>query len=91
MGVKIGDVFLGLDGKMLPEIKEENIDEINSIFTSSFMWDNQTEFTITVKRGKETYTLSGITGSPSALVSGVINDPNANNAAVSLRNAWMKN
>ena len=91
MGVKIGDVFLGLDGKMLPEIKEENIDEINSIFTSSFMWDNQTEFTITVKRGKETFTLSGITGSPSALVSGVINDPNANNAAVSLRKAWMKN
>ena len=91
MGVKKGDIFLGLDGKMIPEIKQENINEINAIFTSSFMWDDQTKFSITVKRGDEIMTFNGITGSPSAIVSGVINDPNATQKAISLRNAWMKN
>jgi predicted metalloprotease with PDZ domain len=91
MGVKKGDIFLGLDGKMIPEINQENINEINAIFTSSFMWDDQTEFTITVQRGDEIITLSGITGSPSAIVSGVINNQNASQKAITLRNAWMKN
>ena len=91
MGVKKGDIFLGLDGKMIPEIKQENINEINAIFTSSFMWDNQTEFSITIKRDDEIMTFNGITGSPSAIVSGVINDPNATQKAISLRNSWMKN
>jgi hypothetical protein len=36
-------------------------------------------------------TFKGITGSPSAIVSGVINDPNATQKAISLRNSWMKN
>ena len=55
------------------------------------MWDDQTKFSITVKRGDEIMTFSGITGSPSAIVSGVINDPTATQKAISLRNAWMKN
>ena len=76
---------------MIPEINQENINEINAIFTSSFMWDDQTEFTITVQRGDEIITLSGITGSPSAIVSGVINNQNASQKAITLRNAWMKN
>ncbi len=91
MGVKEGDVFLGLDGKMLPEIKQENGDQINAVFSPSFMWDDKTEFSITVQRGEEVLTLSGVTGSPSAKTIGVVEDPAADAKAKALRKAWMKN
>ena len=61
MGLKVGDIFLGLDGKMLPEIKKENASQINEVFAPSFMWDNDKEFTITIERNNEIITLSGIT------------------------------
>ena len=91
MGVKEGDVFLGLDGKMLPEIKQENAEQINSVFTPSFMWDEKKEFTITVKRGSERLTLIGVTGNPKVKVSGIIEDPEANKVSLKLREAWLKN
>ena len=90
MGVKIGDIFLGLDGKMLPEIKKENADQINAVFTPSFMWDDKKEFTITIERNSEQLILKGVTGSPNAKVSGVIENPEADQKAVLLREAWLK-
>ena len=74
---------------MIPEIKQANINEINAIFTSSFMWDDQTKFSITVKRGDEIMTFSGITGSPSAIVSGVINDPTEKQKAQERRAGYL--
>ena len=91
MGVEIGDVFLGLDGKMLPEIKKENAEQINAVFTPSFMWDDKKEFTLTIQRNMEKQTLIGITGKPNAKVSGVVEDPNAAEKAMNLRTAWLKN
>ena len=44
MGLKVGDIFLGLDGKMLPEIKKENASQINEVFAPSFMWDNDKNY-----------------------------------------------
>ena len=90
MGVQVGDLFLGLDGKMLPEIKQENAEGINAVFTPSFMWDDQKEFSITVQRGEEQLTLRGVTGTPSAKANGVVEDPTATEAAVALRQAWLK-
>ena len=90
MGVQVGDFFLGLDDKMLPEIKQENAEGINAVFTPSFMWDDQKEFSITVKRGEEQLTLRGVTGTPSAKTKGVVEDPTASEVAVALRQAWLK-
>ena len=91
MGVKIGDIFLGLDGKMLPEIKKENASQINEVFAPSFMWDNDKEFTITIERNNEIITLSGITGSAKAKVTGIVEDINADDYSIKLRNSWLKN
>ena len=89
MGVEIGDVFLGLDGNLLPEIKQENGAAINAIFTPSFMWGPDKETSITVKRNNETLTLIGKVGKPLAKGLGLVEYPNASEAAVALRNAWM--
>lgn len=91
MGVQVGDIFLGLNGKMLPEINQENGAAINAILTSSFTWAADEEITFTVEREDEKITLSGIVGTPSALVSGIVQNPDADEAAVALRNAWMFN
>jgi len=90
MGVQEGDLFLGLDGTLFPEIKQENAEAINAIFTPTFMWDNQKEFSITVQRGEELLTLNGITGSPSVKATGIVVNPQADAAAVTLRQAWLK-
>ena len=91
MGVKVGDVLVGLDNKMLPEIKQENSDKINAVLTPSFMWDDKTKFSITVLRNDEMITLNGVTGSPSVKVSGVVNDSESSEVAKSLRKSWLKN
>ena len=89
--VNVGDVFLGLNNKLFPEINQENTKEINALLTSSFMWDDKTEFSITVQRNNDIITLKGITGTPSVKVSGVINDTEASEASKKLRKAWLKN
>ncbi len=89
MGAQIGDIFLGLDGKILPEIKRENADEINAVFQPSFLWEANKEFSITVKRNGEMLTLTGTLGTPTAKVNGIVEDVLANEAAVTLRKAWL--
>lgn len=91
MGVQVGDIFLGLDGKMLPEIKQENAAEINAVLTPSFMWDNETTFSITIQRGAETITLNGVKGNPTVESNGIVEDPEASETAKKLRKAWLKN
>ena len=89
MGAQIGDIFLGLDGKILPEIKRENADEINAVFQPSFLWEANKEFSITVKRNGEMLTLTATLGTPTAKVNGIVEDVLANEAAVTLRKAWL--
>jgi predicted metalloprotease with PDZ domain len=91
MGVQLGDVVLGLDGQMLPEINQENGAAINAVFTPSFMWDAAKEFTLTVARDGETLNLSGKVGTPSTVMLGVVEDAEASEAAVALRKAWLFN
>ena len=55
------------------------------------MWDNDKEFTITIERNNEIITLSGITGSPKAKVTGIVEDINADDYSIKLRNSWLKN
>ena len=55
------------------------------------MWDDKTEFSITVQRNNKILTLKGITGNPSEKVSGVINNSEASEASKKLRKAWLKN
>ena len=89
MGAQVGDILLGLDGKMLPEIKRENAEEINAVFNPSFLWDAEKEITMTVERGGEQIVLTGKVGEPSAKVNGLIDDPNADGAQVALRKSWL--
>jgi hypothetical protein len=92
MGVNIGDVFLGLNDKMFPEINQENANKINTILNTSFMWDDKSEFSITVQRNNDIITLKGIVGTPSSIRSGrVINDSFASESSKILRKAWLKN
>jgi len=92
MGVNIGDVFLGLNDKMFPEINQENANKINTILNTSFMWDDKSEFSITVQRNNDIITLKGIVGRPSSIRSGrVINDSFASESSKILRKAWLKN
>ena len=76
---------------MLPEIKKENAEQINAVFTPSFMWDDKKEFTLTIQRNMEKQTLIGITGKPNAKVSGVVEDRDADEKTLALRTAWLKN
>ena len=55
------------------------------------MWDAETEFSITVERNGGSLTLSGNVGTPSAVISGIVEDPNASEATVGLREAWLFN
>jgi predicted metalloprotease with PDZ domain len=91
LGVQLGDVFIGLDGKELPEIKQENAEAINAVFAPSFMWSADTEFTIKIKREGEVQVLSGKVGTPSAVITGLIEDDKASEVAQELRKAWLYN
>jgi predicted metalloprotease with PDZ domain len=90
MGVQEGDLFLGLDGTLFPEIKQENAEAINAIFTPTFMWDAQKDFSITVKRGEDLLTLTGVTGTPTVKAKGIVANPQADPNAIALRQSWLK-
>jgi predicted metalloprotease with PDZ domain len=90
MGVQEGDLFLGLDGTLFPEIKQENAEAINAIFTPTFMWDAQKEFSITVKRGEDLLALTGVTGTPTVKAKGIVANPQADPNAIALRQSWLK-
>ena len=91
IGIKEGDMLVGLDGKVFPEIKKENNEAINAILTNSLMWDADKEITITIKRDEKEMTLKGKVGVPSAFVIGIVENSSASADEISLRKAWMFN
>jgi len=91
IGLRKGDVLVGLDGKIFPEIKKENNEAINAILTSSFMWDADKEITITIKRDEKELTLKGKVGVPSAIINSIVEDSSASEDEIALRDAWMYN
>lgn len=91
LGVQLGDLFLGLNDQRFPEIKPENGDAINAIFTPTFMWGANKEFSVILQRDGQELTLNGTVGEPSAIVQGLVENPDAPQAAKDLRNSWMFN
>lgn len=91
MGVQVGDVLLGMEGELFPEISQENSGKINAMLTPTISWEADKEFSLTIVREGETLTLSGKVGSPTVSSKGLVENPEANGAAVALRQSWMMN
>ena len=91
MGVQIGDILLGLEGELFPEISQDNSGKINAILTPTIGWEADKEFSVTVKREGETLTLSGKVGNPKALTKGLVENPEADADAIKLRQNWLFN
>ena len=91
MGVQIGDILLGLEGELFPEISQDNSGKINTILTPTLGWEADKEFSVTVKREGETLTLSGKVGNPKALTKGLVENPEADADAIKLRQNWLFN
>ena len=89
MGVQQGDVLLGIDGALFPEINQENSGKINALLMPSLSWEADQEFSLTVERNGETLTLAGTVGTPTAVSKGLVENQDATAEAVSLREAWL--
>jgi predicted metalloprotease with PDZ domain len=89
MGVQQGDVLLGIDGALFPEINQENSGKINALLMPSLSWEADQEFSLTVERNGETLTLTGTVGTPTAVSKGLVENQDATAEAVSLREAWL--
>ena len=89
IGLQIGDVFLGLNGELFPEINQENSEKINQMLTKSLGWDEDKEITLTVKRNDETLNLTGKVGKPTYPETGLLEDSKADVDKINLRNSWM--
>jgi predicted metalloprotease with PDZ domain len=89
IGLQIGDVLLGINGELFPEINQENSGKINEMLTKSFGWDEDREITLTVKRNDETLNLTGKVGNPTYPETGLLEDPKADLDTINLRNSWM--
>ena len=89
IGLQIGDVLLGINGELFPEINQENSGKINEMLTKSFSWDEDKEITLTVKRNDETLNLTGKVGNPTYPETGLLEDPKADVDKINLRNSWM--
>ena len=89
MGVKVGDVFLGIEGDLFPEINEKNSAQINGMLTPTLSWEADKEITLIIKRDGETLNLSGKVGNPTAIVNGLIENPEADKANIKLRQSWL--
>jgi len=91
MGMQVGDVLLGMEGERFPEINQENSGKINALLTPTLGWDADKVVRFTVKREGEELELSGKVGTPTAIVKGLVEDPNASERTVELRKAWLYN
>jgi predicted metalloprotease with PDZ domain len=89
MGVKVGDVFLGIEGDLFPEINEKNSGQINAMLTPTLSWEAEKIIMLTIKRDGETLSLSGKVGNPTAIVNGLIENPETDKATIKLRQSWL--
>ena len=89
MGVQIGDVLLGIEGELFPEINQESSGKINAMLTPTLGWESDKDFSLTVRRNGETLTLSGKVGKPTAISKGLVENPEADTEAVKLRQSWL--
>lgn len=91
IGFQAGDVLQTFDGTPIPDIKPENGQKINALFSASFSWAPEKAVSFEVLRGGEPLTLTGRVGTPTVKGEGLAPDPNATPAQQALRTAWLKN
>ena len=89
MGIQIGDVLLGIEEQLFPEINQENSAKINGILTQTLGWTADQEVSFTLSREGETLVVTGKVGKPTTVSEGLIESVDATEAAVKLREAWM--
>ena len=59
------------------------------MLTPTLSWEADKEITLTIKRDGETLSLSGKVGNPTAIVNGLIENPEADKATIKLRQSWL--
>ena len=89
MGIQIGDLVLGIEGELFPEINQENGAKINGMLTQTLGWEAEKEVSFTLSRGGETLVVTGKVGNPTTMAEGLIEAPDASEAAVALRKSWL--
>ena len=89
MGIQVGDLVLGIEGELFPEINQENGAKINEMLTQTLGWEADQEVSFTLSRNGETLVVRGKVGNPTTIGEGLLEEPDASDAAVALRNAWL--
>ena len=89
MGVKVGDVLLGIEDDLFPEINQKNSGKINAIFNPTLGWKADKNISFTVKRDAKTLILSGKVGNLTTVSKGLVENNEADAAATKLRQAWL--
>ena len=89
MGIQVGDLVLGIEGELFPEINQENGAKINEMLTQTLGWEADQEVSFTLSRNGETLVVKGKVGNPTTIGKGLLEAPDASEAAVALRNAWL--
>jgi len=89
IGIKLGDILLGINGQTLPEINQENGLAINNILNASYDWSVDQEVVFSLERDGKEMILSGKVETPSYMVPGIIENSAASEESIKLRKAWM--
>ncbi|MBC2838732.1 peptidase M61 [Robiginitalea sp. SC105] len=84
LGAQGGDVLKSINGT------EVDLNAIRMIIGQSLGWGPDTEVEMVVERDGEEITLEGKVGNPTVKEVKIIADPDASEAAVRLREAWLK-
>ncbi len=94
-GIPLNTFFQGLGARGGDVIRQINgtditLEGIRMIIGQSFAWTPETEVTMVVERDGQTLTLQGRAGKPTYLQTRIASDPDASEAQLRLRQAWLK-
>lgn len=84
LGVRPGDVIVSINGAPL------NMQTISQILPQSFQWTPDTDIAMTLKRDGEEFTLKGKVGTPLYPQKKLMEDENATEQQVQLRDWWLE-
>jgi len=84
LGVQPGDILVEINGT------EANLENFRQILPQSFQWTPDTDIALTLSRNGEEVKLSGKVGTPLYPSSKLMEDENATDAQLQLRNWWLE-
>ena len=84
LGARGGDVIKEINGTAI------NLDAIRAVIGQSFAWTPDMEVAMVVDRDGEILTLQGRAGNPTYIETRIAPDPDASEAQLLLRQAWLK-